>query len=958
MVPVANPYLRSLLSMAIILSLLAVTGCNGCWKQSSQTAEEKKKQEEEEKEKKKKKLPDFEANPPLTMPGIMNDPVFLSQRRKRSQKDPIQKEIEKLISRSRERNFAKPGHWYDVRFQAVANNYDMQGNLRSYPVSGSKPLTIPGTSFSVTTDRAAALPKGEWKTFETSIYFPHAPGQIKSKPFMCEYSAPGVSSGEASSLSMPTMMQQFQHHMVVLTTQPDRYRFIEMTASVQLPLGPNQLGGERNLPHYIVIPSTPKLSPPLPRQSLNWTTIAYVIWDDLDPDELDQNQQSALLDWLHFGGQLIVSGPESLERLENSFLGPYLPATSGKSTNLTNADFSELNQNWSLKETAIKQLKRELIISEKSPLLGVEINPHIDAEFVDGTGELVVERQLGRGRIVATRFSIKANSIKSWRSFDSFFNNVLLRRKPRRFVEKDLDGFEYVWVDDLASMNDPMLVTTVRFLSRDLAGVRGTSQYSPVQSISSRADQQTATNQMYVVGNQLDPVEPEIAVKQTRRQLTDRWHYGGFEAKSNSGLGGWDDFGSVADAARSTLTDAAGIAPPSSTLVLQLLAGYLIVLVPLNWFVFWMVGRVEWAWIAAPIIAILGAIVVIRAASLDIGFTRSNTQVSVLELQSDYPRGHLTEYSALYTSLSTSYQVEQDSQGSQSLPFPSSYVAQEPDSSTPLRITQSNKNVLKGVQIQSNSMQLIHTENMVNVGGAIKLKKLPNGDYELQNDSALELSEVIVVRGRDQRTKACQVARVRSLGAQTKSPVLQFQSFENTTSLTRGIPIYFNPENYAGEVWRKTFGNRGSVTLDMLLGIPEVAEKSDDYKNWFFRQEDFDANEIGLASFINVYQELNPINNVTLGRVIDRVDNALELGTDEFRLYAATDQPIGTTKIVPESTQVDRQTLVVVHLSQPKMGQAKPDANAPSDFGIESTLDRDLRIMDAEDDEEATEDKE
>ena len=34
-----------------------------------------------------------------------------------------------------------------------------------------------------------------------------------------------------------------------------------------------------------------------------------------------------------------------------------------------------------------------------------------------------------------------------------------------------------------------------------------------------------------------------------------------------------------------------------------MLAIYLLVLVPLNWLVFWLIGKVEWAWIAAPLIA-------------------------------------------------------------------------------------------------------------------------------------------------------------------------------------------------------------------------------------------------------------------------------------------------------------------------------------------------------------------
>ena len=45
----------------------------------------------------------------------------------------------------------------------------------------------------------------------------------------------------------------------------------------------------------------------------------------LGPD-ITPIQQDAMLDWLHFGGQLVVSGPGSMDLLRGSFLDNYLPA--------------------------------------------------------------------------------------------------------------------------------------------------------------------------------------------------------------------------------------------------------------------------------------------------------------------------------------------------------------------------------------------------------------------------------------------------------------------------------------------------------------------------------------------------------------------------------------------------------------------------------------------------------
>ena len=68
---------------------------------------------------------------------------------------------------------------------------------------------------------------------------------------------------------------------------------------------------------------------PLSDNPLTWTSIAYILWDEVDPQLFTPEQERALVDWLHWGGQLIISGPDSLDSLKDSFLAPYLPADSG-----------------------------------------------------------------------------------------------------------------------------------------------------------------------------------------------------------------------------------------------------------------------------------------------------------------------------------------------------------------------------------------------------------------------------------------------------------------------------------------------------------------------------------------------------------------------------------------------------------------------------------------------------
>ncbi len=83
---------------------------------------------------------------------------------------------------------------------------------------------------------------------------------------------------------------------------------------------------DRQRYYRLVLPNEPdKLA--LSAHPLTWTTISHVIWDGLPPDALTVSQQQAMLDWLHWGGQLIFTGGagQAYPLFRESFLGPYLP---------------------------------------------------------------------------------------------------------------------------------------------------------------------------------------------------------------------------------------------------------------------------------------------------------------------------------------------------------------------------------------------------------------------------------------------------------------------------------------------------------------------------------------------------------------------------------------------------------------------------------------------------------
>ena len=189
--------------------------------------------------------------------------------------------------------------------------------------------------------------------------------------------------------------------------------------------------------YRVLLPST--AAPlALPAQPLCWTNLAYLVWDDILPKSLTPEQQQALVAWLHWGGGLIVSGPDSLDKLRGSFLEPYLPATGGAAGPIDEAALQAWGDGWTLPTDESRRP------GSNRPWSGVALEKHPAGEFLPGTGNLVAERRIGRGRVVVTAFRLSEPDLITWRSYDGFFHTGLLRRPPRNF---DNQRMEYAGTD-------------------------------------------------------------------------------------------------------------------------------------------------------------------------------------------------------------------------------------------------------------------------------------------------------------------------------------------------------------------------------------------------------------------------------------------------------------------------------------------------------------------------------
>ena len=945
-----NPWLRSLAVCLLSFSILLITGCNGCRNEKDDDPIAKKKEDEKE----KKRKADFETRTPIMLPGIF--------RKKKKTKEEIEKEKGKLNKLDIAQMFddpairnnrAKLGHWHTVNFQAIANNYNADGQLTAFSIDGmSRPVNIPATDYFVSTTRPVSLPKGEWKNFETTVFVPRR--EIKTSQVNINYLMQRSTSGlNQIMLPQPTAaMRDFQNHIILMSNRADTYKYLEMTDNIKLR---SQTGmGTAVPPFYYVIPTNPQDPLPLPRHALSWTTIAYVIWDDYDPNIISVEHQEALLDWLHFGGQLILSGPDCLDKLQNSFLADYLPAHFDGSRNLSDEDVAELNETWALPSRRGMKEKKLLRISEKVPLLGVTFKPHSDARFVDGTGEIAIERKIGRGRIVATAFSLNAPTVRNWRSIKSFINGALLRKPPRNFGTLNNEDVGFEWIDDGTSCFDPLLNTTLRFISRDLAP-NGTNLDGNYILEDDNQNRGMMINNMQVGDSfRLKNRYTKNSGPLNQRALEENSrYYGGFDKTPQSGTCGWNDKSGVAEAARETLKETAGITPPNSGFVLKMLAAYLLVLVPLNWLIFRLMGKVEYAWAAAPLIAIVGAFLVVRMASLDIGFVRSNTQIGILEVHSDYSRGHLTEFSALYTSLSTRYNVELDNVSSQSLPFAttSNVAGFEPrESMSEVKLRRTTDSRLEGFQIQSNSTGLLHSESLLNLGGAFSFSQATEKDAAfVGNASGINLSNAAVLSRKTDGDY--QISWIGDLAAGSDTDLI-FEDIErkNLGKKWGSIPGFRSTQRASEEIWKKYTDGAKQASLDVLKEIPELKSDWPNYENLFvsLNRDSETPDIVGPGLFYKVYQRINSDSSVGLGRMLDTILNNLTLAKGEYRLVGGTDQRLGGSRFEPASTQTDRQTLVVVHLKHPELPTAKPDYNSFEDFKVLSDLDRERELQEIE----------
>lgn len=797
--------------LVLLFGVIGAGMLRGCFFNGQQVAEddEKKKKEDDEKKKKEEKPP-VEILFPVVQPAEPEAPI----------------------------SYVKPGHWATATQTMRANHKDFVGDSHTVITNRRTPYPVPNTPFILRGSRPVLLPKGQPKATENTVYFPQADQNLYLRVSLEER---GLGVPLTPLETQVTQMPSYQYFMVVLAREPSRYTFLKTLDTVSVPFGGDTDYDEiERTVHYRVVPMDVQQSIPLSDNPLTWTSIAYIVWDEVDPQLFTDGQERALLDWIHWGGQLVINGPDSIDALKDSFLADYLPADSGGAKTLAPDDpaFVELNQR--ADEGGWLVSGEPLAPQAAWSVVQLDVRSDTPSAAIAGTGGLLVERRVGLGRIVVSGMQLSERELINWRAgFESFFNGAILRRPGRYYRPGSLGPVTLAWKDPHLSDRrlDARLVSNLRYFARDL-GVDTQYRYQESRDDFNQFGQQ------------------EIVQQYTAPAAV-------------GGVGAWNDFSKTADAARMALREAAGVEVPNSGFVVMCLAVYLVVLVPLNWLVFQTIGRVEWAWIAAPVIAIIGTFVVVNQAQLDIGFVRAQTEIGLLEQQPDYGRAHLSRYTALYTSLSTTYDLEFANLTTLAAPFPASadYQMLRGQALQDVDFERYDNVRLAGLPISSNSTGMVHSEQMVSLdGGILKNRSQATGGEQIVNRTDHELRSVCVVRKRGNSLDA------RWLGQLPpgKSIALTFDSNVDTSA-----PIFVDKR---AEEARLLGGER--LNLEPMFQLA-----------------------------------LDP----------KQMDNG------EVRLVARIDEILPGQEITPSASQVRGATLVVAHLEYGKLPEPQRDDNVRQD---------------------------
>lgn len=660
--------------------------------------------------------------------GVDIDAKLKAKEKKKEERKPNFEIRNVRTSPSDTITYFKPNHWTMFHLELLANNSDETVEVRTTPESLLEAMDTP---HAVQYRRLVHLLKEQAKTSRLPVFLPEGPRKGGKSLELALYHPDGVLPIQPPGIDRQplTVLDPDQFLILAMSADSDNYRFLNNMQCVEpgIEALDDERRDKRRYFHLVtqLQPSKPLLADTL----LGWTTTAYLVWDDLDPGLLSTRQQEALIDWLHFGGQLIISGGSAATRLEQSFLASYLPADVVGSAQIT--DLSKLSGLYLTARTFEKQTAQPapIPIHPNKPVYFAKLAPRPEANQVEdpdviGDLPLVVERKVGHGRVVMAAFSLyQPDLVLNWKeAYDTFWRQRLFKieeTKPNVSYQIGQNGRTYVRLP-------ARKLSRLRLLSRDFGA--GTYRQRPVV--------QGKTNPEDEIGG-----VSLVQVSDSRELLDEK-----------ESVAEWRDTTPVPNAARQTLLAATGIKIPPPDFVLAAAISYLVVLVPLNWLVCrFGFRRPELAWLSAPVIILAFSVGIVRFARVNVGYDSTSHEIDVVEMFVGYPRAHVSRFTCVYSGSRGRYQLRYDDAAALALPMSIGDVQRGKNVERiylDWDMTDGFPVTLGRYEVHPRSIGVMRAEEMKMFAGPIRL--LPGaaaGQWSLDNQTGWELWDCHLVSG-------------------------------------------------------------------------------------------------------------------------------------------------------------------------------------------------------------------
>ena len=636
--------------------------------------------------------------------------------------------------------YVKANHWSTISLELRANYDDYSGLLQSNPVS------LLGLPQEMIYARDARLAKTQRSRIGLQVMLPVVPKEIGLELIRPD----AIRADDVWPASIRTL-EPHQMLILFLTKEAnDTYAtWNRFSALYPLSTDRDDIQAIDKARYYrLVLPLEPD-KPMLSSHPLTWTTVSHVVWDGMSPDKLNPSQQQAMLDWLHWGGQLVLvggAGP-AFSILRDSFLNPYLPADpTGENSLLTKDDLRPLAQAYPPPFRAVQRFGvddeaeagevefgsrlndryRKPVAINPAPdrpvfLQGLKPKPGAVALPLGGPGDklIAVEQRVGRGRVTMLAFNPTDPAFAKWPGLDTLVRRLVLRRPEEdgqspRSVRPGVQG-------RYQSLSGPSL-SWFRYLSRDMGVTARTVPLTAEALLKLRGGQAKSASEEELSGaDVLDYLPPGAAVAE------------------------WIDTAAVPRLSRDALEVASGIKIPDSRFVLKVLLAYILALVPLNWLLCrYVFGRKELAWLIVPTLALGFAVAVERAAAFDVGYNSACDEIDVVEVHGDYPRAHLSRFASLYSTGRTRFSI--------AFPDDPTALALPLDTGRSLRgedvVTSTFRSyptpALQDYLVQPRSLAMFRAEQMISLDGAVSLVG-DEGDRKVVNQGGLELRDAVLV---------------------------------------------------------------------------------------------------------------------------------------------------------------------------------------------------------------------